>query len=249
MEDLTDQIAIVTGASRGIGRAIALSLADSGARVIACARNESALAELAAAAKADSSKGEVIPQVLDVTHRDAVETVLGAVVDSHERIDILVNNAGITRDGLVMNMEDDQFDDVLNTNLKSAFWMTRLACRSMVRARKGRIINIASISGVTGNAGQANYAASKAGLIGFSKSVAQELAKRGVTCNVVAPGFIVTDMTDVLPENIKSTFKAMIPMRRFGRAEEIASVVSFLASEAASYITGQVIVVDGGLRM
>ena len=171
------------------------------------------------------------------------------VSEERERIDILVNNAGITRDGLLMNMEDDQFDDVIATNLRSVFWLTRAVSRHMVRARKGRIINIASVSGVMGNPGQSNYAASKAGVIGFTKSVAKEFARRGITCNAVAPGFIMTDMTSILPDAVKSKYKELIPMSRFGESEEIARVVEFLASDGAGYVTGQVIVVDGGLCM
>jgi len=172
-----------------------------------------------------------------------------AVSGKYARIDILVNNAGITRDGLLMNMDDEQFEEVLTTNLRSAFWLTRAVSRHMVRQRYGRIINIGSISGVMGNAGQANYAASKAGLIGFSKSVAKELGKRKITCNVVAPGFIATDMTAVLPEKIKESAAQLVPLGRFGEAEEVAGVVAFLAGEEASYITGQVLLVDGGMHM
>ncbi len=249
MPTLTDQIALATGASRGIGKAIALALAGEGARVVACARDEARLAAVAAEAKELGLPGEVIPQVLDVTQRPAIDTVVEEVASRFERIDILVNNAGITRDGLLMNMEDDQFDDVLTTNLRSAFWLTRAVSRLMIRARKGRVINVSSISGLMGNAGQCNYAASKAGLVGFTKSVAKELAKRGITCNAVAPGFIETDMTNKLSDEIKSSFKNLVPMRRFGAPDEIGSVVAFLAGPASAYLTGQVLVVDGGLYM
>jgi len=246
---LKDQVALVTGGSRGIGRAISLRLARDGARVIACARNPDKLHEVAAAARAAECPGSVEPRVLDVTDRPAVDAAVEEIAGRFERIDILVNNAGITRDGLMMNMEDDQFEDVLRANLVSAFWLTRAVSRYMVRARRGRIINVSSVSGVMGNKGQANYAASKAGLIGFTKSVARELAKRQITCNAVAPGFILTDMTEALPEKIKEALKPMIAMERFGEAEEVAGVVAFLAGPESSYMTGQVIVVDGGLHM
>ncbi|MBL8880060.1 MAG: 3-oxoacyl-ACP reductase FabG, partial [Phycisphaerales bacterium] len=197
-----------------------------------------------------SGLGErIVPTALDVDEREACDRTVEQLADKHGRLDILVNNAGITRDGLVMNMEDDQFDQVIHTNLRSAFWLTRAVSRHMVRARRGRIINITSISGIMGNAGQSNYSAAKAGMIGMTKAVAKELAKRGITCNAIAPGFIETDMTDVLPEKLRDDVKKLIPAQRFGTADEIAGVVVFLAGPAASYINGQVIVADGGLHM
>ena len=246
---LTNQTALVTGASRGIGRAIAATLAARGATVVAVARDESKLASLAEEVQAAGGPGRIVPRTLDVCDRAAIDPFVDALVEEFKKVEILVNNAGITRDGLLMNMEDDQFDDVLTTNLRSVFWLTRALSRHMVRARYGRIVNISSVAGVMGNAGQSNYAASKAGVIGFSKSVAKELARRNITCNVVAPGFITTDMTDVLSDKIKDAVKQVIPMQTFGDPADIAAAVAFLASPEAKYITGQVLAVDGGLSM
>ncbi len=243
------RIALVTGGSRGIGRAICLALAERGATVVACARNEAALSELAAESKQREQPGVIDPRKLDVTDRSAIDPFVDAISEKYDRIDILVNNAGITRDGLILSMDDDQFDDVLTTNLRAAFWLTRAVSRVMVRQRYGRIVNIGSVSGVMGNPGQANYAASKAGLIGLSKTLAKELGRRKITCNVVAPGFITTDMTTSLPEELKASVKKMVPLRRFGEAEEVAEAVAFLAGDTAAYITGQVLVVDGGMHM
>jgi 3-oxoacyl-[acyl-carrier protein] reductase len=246
---LANQIAIVTGASRGLGRAIARTLAEQGATVVAAARSLDKLAELAEEARKAELPGTIVPKALDVTDRAAADSLIEAVIEQYKKIDILVNNAGITRDSLLMNMEDEQFDAVVTANLKSVFWLTRAASRYMVRARYGRIVNISSVSGVVGNAGQSNYAASKAGVIGFSKSVAKEFARRNITCNVIAPGFITTDMTDVLPDKIKEEYKQLIPCRRFGEPGDVAAAVAFFASPASKYVTGQVLSVDGGLSM
>jgi 3-oxoacyl-[acyl-carrier protein] reductase len=239
------RVAIVTGGSRGIGQAIVRRLAADGLHVVAVARNTEKLAELCRGLTAEGQSAE--PLTCDVADSRALAAAVDSVAEKHGRIDVLVNNAGITRDGLLLRMEDDDFDAVIQTNLKSAFVATRAAARYLMRAEAGRVINISSVAGVTGNAGQTNYAASKAGLIGFAKSVARELAGKQVTCNVVAPGFITTDMTDALNERIRDQVKTLIPMRRFGQPTEIAAVVAFLASVQASYITAQVICVDGGM--
>jgi 3-oxoacyl-[acyl-carrier protein] reductase len=241
------RVAFVTGGSRGIGAAIVQRLAKDGFHVVAVARSLDKLEAICNQIKAEGGSAEAL--AVDIADSKAFAAAVEKTADTHGRLDVLVNNAGITRDGLILRMDDEDFDAVIDTNLKSAFVAIRTAARPMMRAKGGRIINISSVSGVAGNAGQANYAASKAGLIGLSKSVAKELSGKNITCNVVAPGFISTDMTDSLSDQIKERVKEVIPLRRFGQPQEIAGVVSFLAGPDSSYVTGQVIVVDGGMVM
>ena len=245
---LDGKTALVTGASRGIGRAVALALAAAGARVaINYAGNVKAAEEVQAAVEA--AGGTAILCQADVADSAAVEAMVAAVVKEFGTIDILVNNAGITRDTLLMRMKDEDFAKVLDTNLKGVFYCTKAVSKLMMKKRAGRIVNMASVIGLVGNAGQANYAAAKAGVIGFSKSVAKELASRGITVNVVAPGFIGTDMTADLPETVQEKALADIPLGKMGEPEDVANAVLFLASDQASYITGQVVNVDGGMVM
>jgi 3-oxoacyl-[acyl-carrier protein] reductase len=246
MIDLSGRIGLVTGASRGIGRAIAQKLAAQGAHVIAAARADNARAvvdEIAAA----GGRAEAVSN--DVTVTGAPDELMKAVIDRHGRIDILVNNAGIARDQLMLRLKRDDWDAVIATNLTAAFALTQAALKPMIRQRGGRIISISSVVGQAGNPGQANYAASKAGLIGFSKAVALEVASRGITVNVVAPGLIDTDMTRTIAESARKEWAERIPLRRLGTPEDVAAAVCFLASDEASYITGQVVAVNGGMYM
>jgi 3-oxoacyl-[acyl-carrier protein] reductase len=241
------KVAIVTGASRGIGRSIALALAAEGARVVAVDMAPEGVEALANEIKAMG--GEALAVQGNVTVAADTERMIDAAVNAFGRVDILVNNAGITRDGLLFRMKEEDWDAVLTVNLKGAFLCTRAASKVMAKQRYGRIINIASVVGQMGNAGQANYCASKAGLMGLTKSNARELAKRNVTVNAVAPGFIATEMTDVLPEKVKQELTAQIPLERLGSADDIANAVVFLAAERSGYVTGQVIGVNGGMYM
>lgn len=246
---MTDKkVAVVTGASRGIGRAIALELAGRGALVVV---NYNGSLEKAEEVKRqiESKGGQAVIRRCNVADFDECEKFFSDVIREFGRIDILVNNAGITKDGLLMRMSESDFSAVVDVNLKGCFNCMRHVARQMVKQRSGRIINMASVVGITGNAGQVNYAASKAGIIGMTKSAAKELASRGVTVNAIAPGFIDTDMTGVLPENIKEATKKLIPVGSFGKPEDIARTAAFLASEDAGYITGQTISVDGGMAM
>ena len=245
---LDGKVALVTGASRGIGRAIALRLASEGAKVAINYAGSTAKAE-AVKAEIEQNGGEAILVQADVSDSASVDAMVAQVVEAFGQIDILVNNAGITRDGLMMRMKDEDFDAVINTNLKGVFYCTKVVSKLMMKKRSGRIINMASVVGLMGNAGQTNYAAAKAGVIGFSKSAAKELAARGITVNMVAPGFIATDMTAAMTDKAKEMTLTGIPLKRMGEPEDVANAVLFLASDNASYITGQTINVDGGMVM
>lgn len=246
---MADQkVALVTGASRGIGRAIALKLAEDGFNVmINYAGNLARALEVKAACEALGVKADTYQA--NIGSKEEVEALIKETVTTFGTIDVLVNNAGITRDNLMLRMADEDFDEVIDVNLKGVFYLTKATSKLMFKKRSGKIINITSVSGVTGNVGQANYAASKAGVIGLTKTVAKELAPRGIGVNAVAPGFIQTDMTDVLSDDLKAKIQETIPLKRLGKPEDIANMVSFLASESAGYITGQVFHVDGGLVM
>ena len=243
--DLSGQVALVTGASQGIGQAIAVTLAANGATVCLLARNKEKLAFVAELI--NSAGGNSDPMPCDVSQSDAIEKVVETVVQKHGRLDILVNNAGVTRDTLIPRMSNDEWDEVLATNLRAPFLFMRAVSRPMMQQRYGRIVNISSVSGIIGNPGQANYSASKAGLIGLTQTVAKELAGRKITVNAVAPGFIASEMTDAMGPALMDVVKKRVPAKRLGLATEIAEAVAFLASPSAGYITAQTLVVDGGL--
>ena len=245
---LKGKTAVVTGASRGIGRAIAIKLAKLGANIVVNYRNSvEAVQEVVKEIEALGVKALAVQ--CDISNFSDVESMMKQSMAEFGSIDILVNNAGITKDGLLMRMKEEEFDSVIDINLKGAFNCTRHVSAIMLKQRSGRIINISSVSGLTGNAGQVNYSSAKAGIVGMTKAVAKELASRGVTCNAVAPGYIQTDMTEGLSDKVKETIMNNIPLKRLGNAEDVANTVAFLASEEASYITGQVISVDGGMVM
>ena len=248
MIDLTGKAALVTGGGRGIGKAIGLRLARQGADVAFSYRGNADAAK-ATAAEIESIGTKALAIQGDVKDPESGEAVVKAALDAFGKVDILVNNAGITRDDLIMRMSEDAWRDVLETNLFGAFWMTKAVTRPMLKARAGRIINITSVSGQAGQMGQANYSSAKAGLIGLTKATARELASRGITVNAVAPGFVLTELTQDLPENLQNEITARTPLGRFGTTEEVADAVAFLASDEAGYITGQVLAVDGGLVM
>lgn len=246
--NLTGKVALVTGASRGIGQATAIELAKAGADIVVNFIGNEAVAD-ETVEKIEALGRKALKIKADVSNAEEVQAMVDEAHAAFGHIDILVNNAGITRDGLLIRMKDSDWDDVLNINLKGVYLVSKAVAKIMVKQRSGHIINMTSVSGVTGNVGQANYAAAKAGVIGFTKTCAKELAARGITVNAIAPGFIETAMTDVLPEKIKEGIAASIPFGRMGQPEEIASVVTFLASDFASYVTGQVLNVDGGMVM
>ena len=249
LQHLKGQVAIVTGASRGIGRAIAAELASEGANLVLTARGVEGVEAAAAALGEDHPDGRFLPVGCDVSNWDSVSELIDRTVEEFEKIDFLVNNAGITRDNLVMRMKKEEWDDVLAANLTGVFNTCRLAARQMLRQRSGRIVNITSVVGLLGNAGQVNYAASKGGIISLTYSLAREMASRGVLVNAVAPGFIETDMTAAMPEAAREAMAEGIPLARIGKPEEISSLVAFLCGPGASYITGEVIRVDGGLAI
>ncbi|NWF70412.1 MAG: 3-oxoacyl-[acyl-carrier-protein] reductase [Chloroflexi bacterium] len=248
MTPLKERVAVVTGGSRGIGRAIALELAKRGATVVVNYKGNAAAAE-EVVQRIKGEGGEALAFQADVGDEDQATSLIKIATDTYGKIDILVNNAGTTRDNVIMMMKAEDFDSVVNTNLRSAWLCSKAAVRAMMRKRYGRIINITSVSGVVGQAGQTNYSASKAGLIGLTKSLAREVASRSITVNAVAPGFVLTDMTRDLPEDLTSKLNELIPLGRWGTPQDIAYTTAFLASDDAAYITGQVLVVDGGMAM
>jgi len=247
MSLLADKIAVVTGAGRGIGRAVALAYAKMGADVVCVSRTEENSAKVAAEVEAIGRRAWAV--AVDVSDTAAVDAAAKGILESTGRVDILVNNAGVTRDNLLMRMSEEEWDTVIDTNLKGAFNFTKALTRPFIKQRSGRIINIASVIGLIGNAGQSNYAASKAALIGFTKSIAKELATRGITVNAIAPGFIETDMTAALSEKMREGILGNVPLGRFGSPDDIAHAAVFLAMEPSGYITGQVLTVDGGMVM
>jgi len=244
--ELAESVALVTGASRGIGRAIALELARGGARVLVVYRGRRDAAEAVVELVRDLGS-EALAEQGDVSRPEEADRLVSLALERFGRLDILVNNAGITRDNLLLRMKDEEWEEVIRTNLSGPFYLMRAAAKHMVRARRGRIVNIASVVGLVGNPGQANYAAAKAGLIGLTKAAAKELASRGITVNAVAPGYIQTDMTESLPEAAKEALLRLIPTGRFGSPEDVARAVRFLVGDDAAYITGHVLVVDGGM--
>ncbi len=247
--DLTGRAALVTGASRGLGRAIATALAERGADVVVNYRGNADAAQSTVAAIEALGRRALAVQGDTSAGRAACEAIVAAALDALGKVDILVNNAGITRDNLLVRMDEDEWNSVIDTNLSGPFWMTRAVTRPMMKARSGRIINMSSAAGRMGNAGQANYAAAKAGLIGLTKTVARELASRGITCNAVAPGLIETDLTADLPEQAREFIRTSTPLGRFGTADEVAAAVVYFASDEARYVTGQVLGIDGGMVM
>jgi 3-oxoacyl-[acyl-carrier protein] reductase len=247
MTTTTKRVAVVTGASRGIGKAIAMRLARDGRHVVLISRSQGPLSEVKASIEAAGGSASVI--AVDISDAAAFAAAIGGIAESHGRLDILVNNAGITRDNLALRMSDDEWSEVISTNLTSAFVAIRAAARAMMKNRFGRIVNISSTSGVVGNAGQANYAAAKAGLMGLTKTIARELGSKGVTANVIAPGFIETDMTHNLPQEVKDHVTGLMAVKRLGTGDDIAAAVAYVTSDEAGFLTGQTICVDGGMTM